>query len=715
MPGRAWSRRRRARRPPRRSARATSSSEALVSSTVSCSSAAHSVSVSSRMPAQIFATPTGWTMKSSPDLRRWSAWCSQANTNAVARRARGRPAARPRRRAPRRSRTGRESRRCAVGVRSAVGSSAPPAGPSHGRGVPTRRRAAPAPSRRRRARSAQAARAIDARSAIARRSSAELEQRTVRRASARARCAARRRARCPRRRSRRRRRARARPARAAARPARAPAMRRPGAAQRPARRPPPASARRARKSVGQVGSQTLLDRRVHAQRESYFRLSPGRGAASRAPGAASSCDAAARRRRVERDDVLELAGERRGALERVPRAEREAARSARKTAAARLLAGRRDEHAARPRRRARRSSRAIPRPRRSHELAARAARPRRRRPRRARRRAVRSAPRPRARASAASTSSCGRPANVDRRRCRRERACAGRAAAPPAVPAVDLEREGDVDAASRPSGRRARAERDRAGARAAGRATREAQVLALPHRARVAQARAGHEQRDRAGCPSRTARSALELLGELERRARHPATTRRRARLWTGPPAQSRAPRGPRRRRGKPRRAPRSTRAGGRAVPAVSARGARAHASSPASRSNAGMLRPEPRAARRRRARRGRPGGDGARRAARRRSRSRPGASPRRRARSAGALAELGDLRLGLEQRARLDVAALGVERVELARRSRRRARRRGQQQLDAGVGALQAARGVDPRREPEADASARRSRGGST
>ena len=60
----------------------TSSSDALVSSTVSCSSAAHSVSVSRRRPAQIFATPTGWTMKSSPDLRRWSAWCSQAKRNA---------------------------------------------------------------------------------------------------------------------------------------------------------------------------------------------------------------------------------------------------------------------------------------------------------------------------------------------------------------------------------------------------------------------------------------------------------------------------------------------------------------------------------------------------------------------------------------------------------------------------------------------------------
>jgi len=26
------------------------------------------------MPAQIFATPTGWVMKFSPDWRRWSAW-----------------------------------------------------------------------------------------------------------------------------------------------------------------------------------------------------------------------------------------------------------------------------------------------------------------------------------------------------------------------------------------------------------------------------------------------------------------------------------------------------------------------------------------------------------------------------------------------------------------------------------------------------------------
>ncbi len=59
-----------------------------MSSTVSCSSAAHRVSVSSRMPAQILATPTGCTMKSSPERRRWSAWCTHAYTNASSTRSR---------------------------------------------------------------------------------------------------------------------------------------------------------------------------------------------------------------------------------------------------------------------------------------------------------------------------------------------------------------------------------------------------------------------------------------------------------------------------------------------------------------------------------------------------------------------------------------------------------------------------------------------------
>ena len=96
----------------------------VVSSTVSCRSAAHSVSVSSRMPAQIFATPTGWTMKSSPDWRRWSAWCSQAKTNASITRRAVDLARRPRRRAPRRSRTGRRAARARAAVRSAGASAA---------------------------------------------------------------------------------------------------------------------------------------------------------------------------------------------------------------------------------------------------------------------------------------------------------------------------------------------------------------------------------------------------------------------------------------------------------------------------------------------------------------------------------------------------------------------------------------------------------------
>ena len=65
-----------------------------MSSTVSCSSAAQSVSVSSRMPAQIWATPTGWVMNSSPEWRSWSAWRSQANSKARVSAARGRSSAR---------------------------------------------------------------------------------------------------------------------------------------------------------------------------------------------------------------------------------------------------------------------------------------------------------------------------------------------------------------------------------------------------------------------------------------------------------------------------------------------------------------------------------------------------------------------------------------------------------------------------------------------
>ena len=120
----------------------------MVSSTVSCSSAAHSVSVSSRIPAQILATPTGWMMKSSPDLPALvgvvHAGVDERLLDAVAvDRDRG-----LRRRAPRRSRTGRR----AAAARSRV-SSARSTAPSHVRTVdavdrrPRGRRTAPTPER----------------------------------------------------------------------------------------------------------------------------------------------------------------------------------------------------------------------------------------------------------------------------------------------------------------------------------------------------------------------------------------------------------------------------------------------------------------------------------------------------------------------------------------------------------------------------------------
>ena len=64
----------------------------------------------------------------------------------------------------------------------------------------------------------------------------------------------------------------------------------------------------------------------------------------------------------------------------------------------------------------------------------------------------------------------------------------------------------------------------------------------------------------------------------------------------------------------------------------------------------------------------------------------------------------LGHLRLGGEQDAGLDVAALRVHRVELRGDGPRPVGVPGQQQLEAGVRPVQAAGGVDPRGEPEAD-----------
>ena len=69
-----------------------------------------------------------------------------------------------------------------------------------------------------------------------------------------------------------------------------------------------------------------------------------------------------------------------------------------------------------------------------------------------------------------------------------------------------------------------------------------------------------------------------------------------------------------------------------------------------------------------------------------------------------GTIAELRGLRLGLEQDPLLGEAPLGVGGVELARDRVRAVSVLGEHQLDAGVGAVQAPGGVDPRRQPEAD-----------
>jgi hypothetical protein len=69
-----------------------------------------------------------------------------------------------------------------------------------------------------------------------------------------------------------------------------------------------------------------------------------------------------------------------------------------------------------------------------------------------------------------------------------------------------------------------------------------------------------------------------------------------------------------------------------------------------------------------------------------------------------GLLPQLGDLRLGGEQDPLLDVAALAVQAVELLGDRLGTRRVLGQQELQARVRALQPARGVDPRRQAEAD-----------
>ena len=210
-----------------------------------------------------------------------------------------------------------------------------------------------------------------------------------------------------------------------------------------------------------------------------------------------------------------------------------------------------------------------------------------------------------------------------------------------------------------------------------------------------------------AGLPMPNGASALELLGERE------------PELVAGDDGVDAldAARGPR------ARAPRAACASNAARKRVDARRARscspaaarwppwrsevlgARRRGPPSRSKAGIERPEPGALARRRARSARTGGGGARRSARRRSRSRPGASPRRRARRPGARRARATCASASNRIRCLDVAALGVGARRAPRRSARaRSASSVSSSSSAGVGAVQPAGGVDARREPEAD-----------
>ena len=128
-----------------------------------------------------------------------------------------------------------------------------------------------------------------------------------------------------------------------------------------------------------------------------------------------------------------------------------------------------------------------------------------------------------------------------------------------------------------------------------------------------------------------------------------------------------------------------------------------AHACSPPSRSNAGIERPEPVPAS--------PSSATSTHGRWWRSAMReatipmtPGCQPSPARTYAVALPRLGDHALGLEEDALLDVAALGVRTVELLGDHAGALGLPGEQELDAGVRAIEATRRVEPRREPEAD-----------
>ena len=162
-----------------------------------------------------------------------------------------------------------------------------------------------------------------------------------------------------------------------------------------------------------------------------------------------------------------------------------------------------------------------------------------------------------------------------------------------AVPAVRLEPDGGLDRLVRRRGQAmARAELHAARARAAG-VQRERDVAALPHRARIGEVGGRDEQRHRRVAVAER-REPLELLGERRASARRLPRRRRCAPAAPGRPASAPRRRARRttpgtRRRRRARSSGRRRRGGRRG-----GRGGELDAVSPASRSNAGIERPDP-------------------------------------------------------------------------------------------------------------------------
>ena len=272
------------------------------------------------------------------------------------------------------------------------------------------------------------------------------------------------------------------------------------------------------------------------------------------------------------------------------------------------------------------------------------------------------------------------------------------------VPAVALEARRPRPAGWAPAAASERWERRKATprARAPPLDQREARVLALlAHGGHVLDARGGHQQARR-GVAGAERAQPLQLLGQVQRQRaaghdRVDALGRRQVRRAPAPRRRGRPARRGRRRRARPR-SPARPPSGGRR----SRSGARRRRPGRRAGRTAAMLRPEPRP---RVAVEGDDHGraaGSARPAARPRCRPRRGASPPRPPPARPACSCGSAQRLGLVQDALLGLAPVVVEPVELARDLGRALGILGEHQLERGVGALQAAGGVDPRAEPE-------------